>query len=170
MSEHIWISSYHVITSCGKEIKSKNKKYRNKIRLSSGNCDVCGVVFHWDANGSVKERKVCGKSCSSINANKDKKLNASYTKYPKSLGARHKRHGGIKVDGINAKKVADRDNGICQICGDAVERHLGSHKGWQPKGWSIGHIIPVSLGGNTDWNNVQCECMDCNVTKGASVW
>lgn len=66
--------------------------------------------------------------------------------------------------GITAKKLADMYSYECQVCGDEVEPHLG--QGHQPKGWSVGHIVAMSQGGDHTWDNVQLECMGCNISKG----
>jgi 5-methylcytosine-specific restriction endonuclease McrA len=89
-----------------------------------------------------------------------KRANGRLTKRAKELGA--------KFDyGITAAKVAKRDGFKCQMCGEKVEKHLG--KGWQPRGWSVGHIVPNSMGGHLTWDNVWCECSGCNSQKGDRV-
>lgn len=79
---------------------------------------------------------------------------------------RHKKHGVKVIDkGITAASVAKRDGYICALCGCEVERHAGG-KSHQPRGWTVGHIIPLAFGGHTTWGNVQCECVACNSMKG----
>lgn len=65
--------------------------------------------------------------------------------------------------GITAKKVAFRDSFICQLCGYFVKPYRQSD--YSPLGWSVGHIIPLSRGGDHTWDNVQCECVNCNSKK-----
>lgn len=53
--------------------------------------------------------------------------------------------------------ILERDHYRCQICGrtakeDGVKLH-------------IDHIMPISLGGKTEWDNLQVLCQDCNLGK-----
>jgi 5-methylcytosine-specific restriction endonuclease McrA len=49
-----------------------------------------------------------------------------------------------------------RDNNTCQYCG----RHL-------PRvGLNLDHVVPRSQGGRSQWENVVCCCLDCNLRKG----
>lgn len=68
--------------------------------------------------------------------------------------------------GITAQRVAQRDKHRCQICGTKVQPHKG--QGWQPSGWTVGHIIALANGGKHTWQNVQCECSKCNTEKGTN--
>jgi hypothetical protein len=132
------------------------------------NCKSCGVLF----TARSKATACCGDACAE--AWRTKQAAKSKKEYRfKGLDdrgknrKRHAKHGTEYDTSVTARKVAERDLMICQICGDTVERHLG--KGWQPKGWSVGHIVPVSKGGTTTWDNVQCECIGCNVEKGVNI-
>lgn len=66
-------------------------------------------------------------------------------------------------DGITAASVAERDGFVCRECGTKVVKHPG---GYLANGWTIGHIEPLSKGGTHTWDNVQCECHECNTAKG----
>lgn len=68
--------------------------------------------------------------------------------------------------GINALTVAERYGWRCVECGIAVERHKG--RCYHGNGATVGHIVPLSKGGFHTWDNVQCECADCNSIKGAN--
>jgi len=48
-----------------------------------------------------------------------------------------------------------RDNGTCQYCGNAVER----------KDSTLDHVIPVSKGGTSVWENCTTACAPCNSSK-----
>ena len=49
-----------------------------------------------------------------------------------------------------------RDMFQCQYCADI----------FNPKELTIDHIIPISKGGKTSWENCTTACMSCNVKKG----
>lgn len=49
-----------------------------------------------------------------------------------------------------------RDGYICQYCGDDVSRKTAT----------LDHVLPVSLGGKTNFENTCCACATCNATKG----
>jgi 5-methylcytosine-specific restriction endonuclease McrA len=49
-----------------------------------------------------------------------------------------------------------RDHNRCQYCG----RKFPSSE------LSLDHVIPISRGGKSTWDNVVCACLPCNVKKG----
>ena len=49
-----------------------------------------------------------------------------------------------------------RDGNRCQYCG---------HK-FSSSELSLDHVIPLSRGGRSTWENVVCACLPCNVKKG----
>lgn len=118
-------------------------------------CPECGKIFH-----TVKANVVCcSPECSRKRANKycsqrkDKRI-------PK-----HKR-----IDrGITAKRLYERDNGVCWICGekcdldDFVEKDgciiCGNN---YP---SVDHITPICEGGADSWENVRLAHRWCNTNR-----
>jgi len=57
---------------------------------------------------------------------------------------------------LNRHTVFARDGHRCQYCGNRLP---GSQL-------SLDHVIPRSRGGGTNWENVVCACLKCNVKKG----
>lgn len=57
---------------------------------------------------------------------------------------------------FNRRNIFLRDENCCQYCG----RRYGSHR------LSLDHVMPKSRGGPTNWENIVCCCLDCNVKKG----
>ncbi|MCL5037260.1 MAG: HNH endonuclease [Chloroflexi bacterium] len=55
---------------------------------------------------------------------------------------------------LTRKNVLLRDDFTCQYCG---KRSM--------KGMTVDHVIPRSLGGKTEWENVACACKECNNIK-----
>ena len=54
---------------------------------------------------------------------------------------------------FSKKNVYRRDGHTCQYCGSASDLTLD-------------HVLPISRGGRTAWNNVVCCCRKCNARKG----
>jgi len=52
--------------------------------------------------------------------------------------------------------VFTRDHNTCQYCGRNYPRHK----------LNIDHVVPKSLGGDSNWENVVCSCVSCNRIKG----
>lgn len=57
---------------------------------------------------------------------------------------------------FNRRNIFLRDENRCQYCG----RRYGSQR------LSLDHVLPKSRGGPTNWENIVCCCLDCNVKKG----
>lgn len=53
-------------------------------------------------------------------------------------------------------KIFTRDNFKCVVCGATSQEKL----------LHVDHILPVSLGGNNDFNNLRTLCAECNMGKG----
>jgi 5-methylcytosine-specific restriction endonuclease McrA len=49
-----------------------------------------------------------------------------------------------------------RDGYVCQYCGDDVSK----------KSATLDHVLPVSHGGKTTFENTVCACATCNANKG----
>jgi 5-methylcytosine-specific restriction endonuclease McrA len=49
-----------------------------------------------------------------------------------------------------------RDGNRCQYCG----------KKFSSSELSLDHVVPISRGGKSSWENVVCACLPCNVKKG----
>ena len=57
---------------------------------------------------------------------------------------------------FNRRNIFLRDDYLCQYCG----RKYGTQR------LSLDHVMPKSRGGPTNWENIVCCCLDCNVRKG----
>ncbi len=58
---------------------------------------------------------------------------------------------------FNRRNIFLRDENCCQYCG----RRYGTHR------LSLDHVMPKCRGGKTNWENIVCCCLDCNVKKGS---
>ena len=76
-------------------------------------------------------------------------------KITKTTSERSKLTAGLRYD------IFRRDNFRCQICGrSAQDEGVVLH---------VDHIIPVSKGGKTEWNNLRTLCQDCNLGKSNKI-
>ena len=57
---------------------------------------------------------------------------------------------------FNRRNIFLRDENRCQYCGHKYATHQ----------LSLDHVIPRSRGGPTNWENIVCACLKCNVRKG----
>jgi 5-methylcytosine-specific restriction endonuclease McrA len=57
---------------------------------------------------------------------------------------------------LNRRNLFARDGSRCQYCG----------RKFKTSDLSIDHVVPRSRGGRTEWTNVVCACLSCNVRKG----
>ena len=56
--------------------------------------------------------------------------------------------------------LGERDNWICHLCGEIVEKIAGT---WDtPNGGNVDHLIPRSKGGLDEWDNVRLAHFFCN--------
>ena len=60
---------------------------------------------------------------------------------------------------FNRRNIYGRDRSHCQYCGGK----------FPTSELSLDHVIPKSRGGGTNWSNVVCCCVRCNVRKGGRV-
>lgn len=73
----------------------------------------------------------------------------------KTNSERSKLTAGLRYD------IFRRDNFRCQICGrSAQDEGVILH---------VDHIIPISKGGKTEWDNLQTLCQDCNLGKSNKI-
>lgn len=63
------------------------------------------------------------------------------------------------VEDVDPRIVYERDEGICGICGEAVD--LAE--------FEVDHIVPLAAGGEHSYWNVQVAHLGCNRAKGAKV-
>lgn len=57
---------------------------------------------------------------------------------------------------FNRRNIFARDSNRCQYCG----------KRFATSELSLDHVVPRSQGGEANWTNIVCCCVECNVRKG----
>lgn len=149
------INSVHCNT-CISIIKSEEQKQRIKWKGKIIKCEECGKEFEMKSIRS----KYCSDHC----------LNKAYYRRKEI-----ERRGKLKENGrinynITLEKLIERDNDICQICGETIDKsdYKTTDEGYFVVGDqypSLDHIIPVSKDGTHTWDNVQLTHHYCNSVK-----
>lgn len=75
---------------------------------------------------------------------------------------RRARHYGVPYETVNSAVVYERDNWICHICGEPIDRTV---KYPHPRSKSIDHVLPLSKGGSHSYNNIKAAHFWCNSMK-----
>ena len=109
-------------------------------------CNDCGVI-------APKMRQVC-ESCRVIRER-------SYR-----LVQRHNRRTrerATKVERVDPRDIYDRDHGICYLCSKEIDLSLHyNHR----DSFTLDHLIPLVLGGDTTRANLASAHRSCNSRKG----
>lgn len=72
---------------------------------------------------------------------------------------------GTYVQGITWKRLRDRDGDQCCYCGIVMDFERIPGVRYNPNRATIEHLIPVSAGGDHDWDNVALACHRCNLRR-----
>lgn len=132
---------------------SKNHKYFNR-------CSECNKGFFADRSNTA----TCSCNCQNHRNNRIKEINRR---------RKLKENGEVNYN-ISLNKLIERDNEICQICGQPIDNndYEMTDEGYFIAGDqypSIDHIIPASKGGTHTWNNIQLAHRYCNSIKGYKI-
>ena len=130
--------------------KQKKQAYIAKLRVVV--CEECGKAFTTTRKNVV----CCSPECSKRRSNrimsrrKDKRI------------SKEKR---IDV-GITAKRLYERDNGICWLCGELCDlddyENINGYIICGNRYPSVDHVIPICEGGEDSWDNVKLAHRYCN--------
>lgn len=123
-------------------------------------CAVCAAEFAPGRN--AKSVECCSAACFRTKHNrKHKRLHGNHRRRARTLGRRY--------EPIDKRKVFERDNWTCMLCGKKCRKTLPRGAHWHPALATLDHIIPLSWpDGHHLWSNVQCACWDCNSKKSAN--
>lgn len=151
---------------CGKEFKSnfKNQKFcsiectnKSKAIYPIVICEHCGKEFRLDIR---QAGRFCSRQCflNHIGAEpwerKIKIRDITHIRRAKKLK--------VKYENIKVEEIFKKDNWICKICGEPVDKYLGYPNSMSA---TLDHIIPLSKGGTHTYNNVQLAHLICNIKK-----
>ena len=151
--------------SCRSAYISIKARERNETATAEGRserpCKQCGAMFAPEYGS--KRRSFCGDKCSKRWARKHREhnLNARARKLLRRVyGDAWPEH----YESINKRKVFQRDGWRCQLCGCKIKRT----KSYHPQQATVDHIVPLSVGGDHMYVNVQAACMACNSRKSGN--
>ena len=72
---------------------------------------------------------------------------------------------GVEFDpSVTRRKVFEQESERCYLCG--TQTIWSSDLNYEPNLATVDHLIPISKGGNHNWDNVRNCCMRCNIKKG----
>jgi len=118
-------------------------QYQMSNKWATGTAGTFACLFSWDNEHKLS---FTGKD-DNMKIIIDKNLSAEQTE-------RNKMTAGLRYD------ILKRDKFRCQICGRSAEDGVKLH---------VDHIIPISKGGLTEWNNLRTLCQDCNLGKSNKI-
>ena len=126
-------------------------------------CPTCSGVF----TARRDDHRYCSLSCRSI-ATASRRYPPDYIPTTTSHGHRARaRHYGTTYDNVDRIAVFERDNWFCQLCETPINPDLA----WPaPMSASLDHVVPLSLGGDHDYQNTQAAHLRCNIAKGNRVF
>ena len=164
------------------DCRAKRKGFASAAERSSAHggkrgperpCPVCGEPFRPCRTGRTEDgwTNVCSKHCENI-----RRADMEFDPYPKDVPVadrnrlRLKRKRAMRraafVEKVDRLAVFERDNWICHICGEPVDKTLS---GTDPMAPSIDHIVPFLKGGKDCYDNVALAHFGCNARKWVSI-
>lgn len=173
MRKRTWCASHYAQWT--REGAVRPFKYR--WRAERGPCEVCSRAVPEDA----RTRRFCSDSCARIHYAsggavdifaKCNRCGESIDRRPDGkrgwirddvLLCKSCRHAGRKGYGASAVELAQRDGTDCSLCGEAVDMSLTRAESIMCP--SVDHIVPYSLGGSNDAENLALAHLKCNQMK-----
>ena len=116
------------------------KKYK---QIKAKECPICGCFFY---EGKIH----CSEDCSA-EARKHYDNTKKRRRYIKSWTPESKT--------ISLRKLYERDDGVCWLCGERCNYDAGTNDNDYP---SIDHVVPIAMGGKDEWKNIRLAHRYCN--------
>lgn len=134
-------------------VERRRENPKPKVARRPAICELCGAEFMADK----RRFRYCSRDCFEANRHK-----ANW----KHVVRRRARLRGLTIESFDRIEIFERDDWVCQLCGDPVDRDTVRP---DPRSPSIDHIIPVSRGGAHSRENVHTAHLGCNIRKGAAL-
>lgn len=136
------------------EVRERKRRHNRKIvQLALPLCTKCGMLV-------PKGHTVC-EEC--------KKQTSKELWRKADIKRRSRLDDCIKDKDITLKKLYERDNGVCYLCGRVCE---WTDCEWRDGAFIVGrnyptieHLKPLSKGGTHTWSNIKLACLSCNSKK-----
>lgn len=117
-----------------------------KTRFIVDQCLVCGTWATIDASTGGGSSRVCSKRC--------------FRRWHRLL--RRSRLAAVVTDDVHPYKIYVRDNWVCYLCGDRVDRKAVVPSLWAP---TLDHVVPIVAGGGHTYENIRTAHFICNSLK-----
>ena len=141
---------------CGDEVNHRHSRccsYACKKAWRGPRLCKCGALVQ---NARLFGHAQC-QACKRESRKIQKRMYGSYRR-------RCRTYGGYFNKDVKPIDVFKKDKCICHICGKKTHRVYQNH---DPLSATVDHHpIPLSKGGDHDWDNVRCACKRCNELKG----
>lgn len=70
------------------------------------------------------------------------------------------------IETVVPQRVFERDNWTCMPCGDPLDREVSWDRNNPPHFYpTVDHVMPLAMGGDHSYSNVQAAHWICNVLK-----
>jgi hypothetical protein len=133
-----------------RRLKMAERGRRGEAVWYSGRCVECGEWFVGHAHGKDLPR-FCSDKCKSA---------AIHTR-------RRARQHGVEISKVRRYLIYERDDWVCQLCGEPVNRAAHFLDNDYP---SLDHITALATGGDHTEDNLWTTHRLCNSIKGAGDW
>lgn len=156
----IWLTCYY----CKQKFKrwpSQAKAIRPRCgkecpaRITVRSCRLCGGPFQTYVGSN---RRVCKKNCNPFVRSEQWEYGSAQQRLTKKRKAIY-----AQGDDIDRFEVFERDGWQCGLCGEPVDKY---RRFPDPFAATLDHVIPLCLGGEHTYENVQCSHSYCNSLKG----
>lgn len=165
-----------VCTRCGefKVFKEFNKRKSSKDGHNS-HCRVCATMSQKKYREENDEKiKAYRREYSEENRERENLRKRLYKKTPEGRETKYrfkiKRKSykyKVQFKPFQRRKLLERDNWTCQMCKCKVHDRKTDIN--TPDKAHLDHIIPISKGGNSEPENLQVLCRDCNIKKADKI-
>jgi 5-methylcytosine-specific restriction endonuclease McrA len=137
-----------------KRVKATQAKHAANPRRFNYDCDRCGQLVMTDI---CIRKTYLGRYCRNCSLVKRRERYRVKTA---------KRQGVAKPARLSADALIERDGNLCRLCNTEIDLALARNSRF---GATIDHIVPLSLGGSDDIENMQLAHWICNIKKGNRV-
>lgn len=149
--------------TCGSASVGRGHKWCNhecQLKWRGNRKCSCGTL--------IENASWCTTRCNTCKAKAKRLSRRATSNYRK----RCRKYGGYFNGKCKRADILRRDNYICHVCkrktlsyARLIAKGMSLH---HPRGATIDHFpVPLSKGGDHDWDNVRCACRKCNVERGA---
>ena len=156
--------------SCAKKIRIASSQNRRKSKETRGRgpylCKGCGTLYRTTRSRGEGE-KFCSRECSFAWLKKNPRFTNQILCSTCGKGVAQSQIYLGQYCSLSCAPCVDcgipTEGKRCQLCGIKTPKSAkGKQRNNSPE---LDHIQPLSVGGDHTWDNCQCACRQCNITK-----